>query len=390
MTVVVEKDTLLKHIESNSFYKQEKIEALNQLYTFTLPDSREESWRKMNLKVIPFQDFHFTDSKLDTHIDTKYVLNNINSKEIDEIIKINYNKEIAQKFHYDVDYFSIMNFVFMQNLNIISVPKDMKEKIKIHHKAISGDGFFPFTVIIANEGSQVEIIEEVMGIEKQVLWNSTLYLIAKRNSHVQFTSIRKHSDYEFHFHKIRILQYRDSNVHTGVFHTGGLSGKGFVQTRLLEEHIQYRGIGFFFGEKGHFHNMEMDVVHLNNYEESSLMYKTIVKDRAHSVFIGKLETPFNVRGVKSHQSNHNLILSKKAKSESMPWLIVRSEDVSCEHGATAGDLDEEAIFYLKTRGFTENEAKKILMTGFIYDLIQETSLDEEEKEKYLEFLSSKL
>ncbi len=389
MQTITQKDQFLNYIEIiNHPFKHLQKEALEIFNKTSLPPSYHESWRKINLNLIPFDSLKFVESELETNVISKY--KNTNPTIIEKFLKINYDLSIANDSYFEVDYFTILNIVLLQKIHLIEVPANTKEQIKITHKAISGDGFFPFVVIIAKEGSELEIQEQIYGLEEQALWNSTIYILAEKNSRVGFVSIRNHSDYEFHFHKVRIIQHRDSYVHAAIFHTGGILGKGFLQARLLEENVEFRGIGFFLGEKGHYHNMEMDVQHLSNYETSSLLYKTIVKDRAHSVFIGKLETLPKIKGVNSHQVNHNLILSKKARAESMPWLIVRSEDVSCEHGATAGDLDEEAIFYLQARGFTEKEAKKLLMIGFIYDLIQETHLSEEDKESYVEYLTNKL
>ncbi len=382
------KDRFLQHIENiNNFYKKHQIEALEIFNKTSLPESYNESWRKIHLNQVPLNTLNFTDSDLKTEIISDHKIENYSDP---EILKINYKKEIANNYYLNVDYFTILNIVLLQNYNFINIPKNTKDRVYINHKAVEGDGFFPFTVINVNENSSVEIIEEIRGIEKQALWNSSLYIFAKPNSNIRFTSLRYHSDFEFHFHRIRVIQYTDSYVHTSIFHNGGILGKNFLQARLLQSNTEFRGIGFFLGEKGHYLNMEMDIQHLDHYENSSLLYKTILKDRSHSVFIGKLETLPKVKGVKSHQLNHNLILSKKAKAESRPWLIVRSEDVNCEHGATSGDLNDEAIFYLKTRGFDENQAKKILMIGFINDLIQESNLSDLEKEKYLEYLSNKL
>jgi len=384
-----QKDRFLNYIENtNHPFKNLQIQALERFNKTSLPPIYHESWRKINLNLIPFNTLKLVDAELQTSITSQYRITDPSI--IEKFLMLNIDPLKAESYHFEVDYFTLLNVVLLQNIHLIQVPSNTKEQIRIIHKVISGDGFFPFVVVIAKEGSELEIQEQIYGLEEQALWNSTIYILAEKNSRVRFVSIRNHSDYEFHFHKVRIIQHRDSYVHAAIFHTGGILGKGFLQARLLEENIEFRGIGFFFGEKGHFHNMEMDVQHLSNYETSSLLYKTIVKDRAHSVFIGKLETPYKIKGVNSHQLNHNLILSKKAKAESMPWLIVRSEDVSCEHGATAGDLDEEAIFYLQARGLTEKEAKKLLMIGFIYDLIEETHLSEEDKESYLEKLSNQL
>ncbi|MCS7205174.1 MAG: SufD family Fe-S cluster assembly protein [Leptospiraceae bacterium] len=368
-----------------------KHKALQVLEQTQLPPSHHESWRKINIHLIPFSTFRFQDSVLETKRNGTSLFVDFISDFEKKLLLANYDQEMAREFNWEVDYFGILNVAFLQNLNIIRIPKNSQEKqeISIQHLPQEGNSFFPFTIVVAERNSEVVITEEFR-CEIPSFWSSSVLIYAEENARVYYYQIRHYNDLDFHFHRIRILQKRDSYVHAGVFHLGGNLGKGFIQARLLEENAQFRGIGFFLGGKGNYHNMEMDIYHLNHHQSSSLLYKTIVKERAHSVFIGKLESLPKIRGVESHQLNQNLILSKKAKAESRPWLIVRSENVNCEHGATSGDLDEEALFYLQARGLNEEEAKKILIIAFMVDLVDETQWSQEKKDSFLQELINRL
>lgn len=380
----------LNLLHFNHNIEELKKEANKILLSQNLPSNKEESWRNINLKLIPLNEFQF-DSQLKTNISQSLNSNNnLEENFLREILSFNYKKELSEIYKFSLNYFSIMNIAFLQNLNYIYIPKESKDKIKIIHNIISGNAPNFFTIIKVDSFSELEIIEEIESNKNQNLWNFTTFIIAEENCRIKYTNLRNFSDSDFFFPRVRILQKRDSYVHFSVFQKGGILGKSFVEARLLEENAEFRGIGFYFGEKGQYHNIEMSVGHYSNYEKSSILYKAIVKDRAHSVFIGQLETKPAIKKVVSNQYNHNLVLNKKAKAESRPWLIVRSEDVQCEHGATAGDLDEDAIFYLQLRGLSEKEARRLLMIGFIYDLLLESALNEEEREQYIENLSKNL
>ncbi|MFN3605450.1 MAG: SufD family Fe-S cluster assembly protein [Leptonema sp. (in: bacteria)] len=369
--------------ENGSFYSEQKLEAFETLKKMELPNLKEESWRNINLNGIPWNQFQWN-SELESQINKD--LDSVqNTSLIRELLGLNYNEELNKNYKFHIDFFSVLNLSFLQSLNVISIPKGQKkENIKIYHKIKNGNAFFPFTIIKLEPFSEFIITEEIESNDNLNLWSTTTFIIAEENSNIRYTNIRNLNHSDFFFPRIRILQKRNSNVHISVFHKGGILGKSFIETKLLEENSEFRCVGLFFGELGSYHNAEVSVEHSNNYEKSSILYKAIVKDRSHSVFLGKLETKPGVKGVVSHQINHNLILNKKAKAESRPWLIVRSEDVQCEHGATVGELDEDAIFYLKTRGLTESDAKRLLISGFIYDILLESSLTEIEREHYLD------
>ena len=99
------------------------------------------------------------------------------------------------------------------------------------------------------------------------------------------------------------------------------------------------------------------------------MYKGIVNDNASAVFNGLVNVPFQSKHINSDQKNHNIILSKTAKINSNPKLKISCDDVKCSHGSSTGNLDKDALFYLRSRGIELIKAKKILLTSFINEIL---------------------
>lgn len=383
-------DSYLDFIHStNSNFLDSKKKAFNLLKTYGLPDPKNESWRNINLKILPLKDIN-PDSELESNLSDP-IFKSENDSFLKEILSFNYNQETNHNIQFNNDFFSILNVAFLKNIIYVKIPNGIRVyDLHLVHKPVKGNSFFPFTVLHLEPFAELNFIEEWESAQYQSFWDATTYIIAEENSRVFYTQIRNFDNFEFFFPRIRVLQKGNSYVHLSVLQKGGLFGKSFLEAKLLETNCEFRGVGFYFGEFAQYHNSEMCVEHFHNYATSSLLYKTIVKDRAHSVFIGKFESRKGLRGVVSHQMNHNLILSKNAKAESRPWLVIRSEDIQCEHGATVGELDEEVMFYLKTRGLTEKEAKNLLIQGYVYDILAESKLSETKIETYLQQLAKSI
>ena len=104
-------------------------------------------------------------------------------------------------------------------------------------------------------------------------------------------------------------------------------------------------------------------------------YRGILDDRAHAVFQGKITVRRDAQGIEGHQLNKTLLLSDKAEIDSKPELEILADDVKCSHGATAGELDESGLFYLRSRGIPEAEARQLLMTAFIVQTLNKIGND---------------
>ncbi len=255
--------------------------------------------------------------------------------------------------------------------------------LRIRFQADSGNLHLPALLIRVDPNKELDLFLEYLDPENSSdelgrMWSSTTFVDAGQNSQVRIIDSRKHDDLSFHFHRMDVREGRDSNVHYCAIHRGGLTGKGFVRTRATEKGAGFRGIGLYTGRAAQFHDMEMEISHEADHCTSTLLYKTVLRDRAHSVFNGSLLAPPHIKQIDSHQTNNNIVLSKKARAESMPRLIIQSEDVACEHGATVGDLDDQALFFLQCRGIALEEARRMLIEGFMEEILSELRLTEED------------
>ena len=120
-----------------------------------------------------------------------------------------------------------------------------------------------------------------------------------------------------------------------------------------------------------------DIDHAKGHCRSTQLYKTVLDDRARTVFQGRIHVAPDAQKTDAHQMNRNLLLSRNAQADSKPELIIHADDVKCSHGATVGDLDREAVFYLRSRGIDEVAARNMLVRAFaaeMMDLVEDSSV----------------
>jgi len=133
----------------------------------------------------------------------------------------------------------------------------------------------------------------------------------------------------------------------------------------------------------HFDN-HLCIVHEAPHCKSTQLYKGILDNKAKSVFTGKVYVGTKAEKTDAEQSNKNLLLSDHAKAFSRPQLEIYTDDVSCAHGSTTGQLDKEAIFYIRTRGLGEKQAKALMTYAFASEVIDKINI--EEFKTYIDYL----
>ena len=120
----------------------------------------------------------------------------------------------------------------------------------------------------------------------------------------------------------------------------------------------------------------MQVIHGVGPATSSQVYRGILSGRSRCVFNGKAVVLAGADGTDANQSNHNLLLSEKAEIDTKPELEIYADDVKCSHGATVGQLDEAALFYMRSRGLAEDDAKRALTRAFASGMLSALAIDE--------------
>jgi len=227
------------------------------------------------------------------------------------------------------------------------------------------------TLIVAEPGSQVSYIEEVLSedFERRTLVSSAVEIIARDGAQVQYVSIQRLGRGAFHQSAQRTLAHRDCTLDTLNVNLGGSVSRLDLNAQLLGPGAHSDMLGLYFGDEDqHFdHNTSQD--HVAPDTGSNLLYKGALDERSRAAFRGIIRVHPGAQRTDAYQTNRNLLLSDEARADSLPNLEIEADDVKCSHGASVGQLDSDAIFYLLSRGLSLQQAERLVVLGFLGDVM---------------------
>ena len=358
--------------------------ALAALSQASLPGRRFESWRKVPLDAFDVSALAVpSETELTIAGDHRcrvFAFRDVQDPELRAIVEGDLSEELPSD---RPAYFEeLSRATYARSALIVAEPGVSNGRIELTHR-LSGDGMLSHRVVVVlPAGAELTVLErfEAEPGDPLTCWLPRTRLICGANARLNHVSLRSFSNREYSFHELCSDQDRDAVVHAAIVHIGGYVGRTGYRARLNQPGGEFRGIGIAALRGRAFLNAELFVEHHANHSKSSLLYRTVSRDRAHSVFDGNLYIGKNVRDVDSHQTNNNLLLDRNARAESMPRLLIRAEKVSCEHGATVGEIDRDALFFLMARGLPESQARSLLIQGFLDSVLEEMPFLDEELE----------
>jgi hypothetical protein len=325
-----------------------------------IPNLKSEEWRKFSFRGIPDYWFPSVQSKINDLGNFKTILNHdyfvmnsiVNSNPIhfDQLISdFNHESIFAKEFSTEFVYIQPKKNSLL-NLNLIFHSHPEKE--------ISG--------------SNISILIDVPD-DSQV--NLKLYL-DYHPTHVSFLNLFSYLGKNSKFNSISVM-------------SGGARGKSRNHCFLAGEGAEFNaeGLSLLGGRESHFWDYKAS--HKNNHQTSQILHKTSVSSRSHHIFMGNLDILPNLKGIQSSQMSRNLLLDPTARAESIPNLEVKASNVNCVHGATVGELDEEQIYFLRSRGLNEVESRRLLWEGFLNSILDQV-FPEDEKNRLMPNWSQKL
>lgn len=231
-------------------------------------------------------------------------------------------------------------------------------------------------LIIAGANTQCTVIERHIGVDGSAyLANTVTEIIAGDNAHVDHYKIQQESNEAFHVGGVFIHQARHSNVKNHNIALSGLITRNDVNTSLLGQgaHMEMNGLVLGTGRQ-HIDN-HTEVNHAVPNCTSDEYYKTVLDDKARSVFKGRIIVAEDAQLTVADQQNNNLLLSAHAEADTKPQLEIYADDVKCSHGATVGQLDETSLFYLKSRGINTDSARGLLTFAFANEVVERVAVD---------------
>jgi len=230
--------------------------------------------------------------------------------------------------------------------------------------------------LIAMQGAEVKCIESFVGTESaKSFTNRTLDIQVQDNASVIWDKIQLENDDQFLMNEENVRIAGNGNFTINTLTIDGGWVRNALNISLDGQNIEANLNGFYMPRRKQFVDNHTKVDHRLPHCNSNELYKGVLNDQSTGVFNGKVYVHLDAQKTNAFQSCGNILLSDDAQMNTKPELEIYADDVKCSHGTTTGQLDEEALFYLKSRGLSEDNARRLLTSAFIGDVISKIEND---------------
>jgi Fe-S cluster assembly protein SufD len=284
-------------------------------------------------------------------------------------------RELLEKFNFRRNGFTALNLAFA-DVVCIRIPKEtsVEQPFELSFAADEGTARFPHFLVIAEAGSKATIIETYSSQSKSFT-NSAIQIAVQDNASLTHYRVQKESAEAFHVGTTEVTLGRGSHYDATSINIGGALSRHDVDVKFTEEGSEAWVDGLYMLNGSQHSDTHSIIDHTVPNCTSHQNYKGVLNDKSHAVFNGKVFVRENAHGTDAQQSNKNLLLSNDARVDTKPQLEIFNDDVKCSHGATVGQLEEEELFYLLTRGLPENLARNLLTYGFAEEIINKIGIE---------------
>jgi len=396
----------------DSYVHEVRSEAIKQFESIGFPNKKLENWKYTSLKnllntdytvlpeinnVLEFKNIKkyliddidsykiiFVDGKYCSHLsETTHegmdicILSAALTQSKYELIIENYFNKIALK-----DGITSLNTAFSNEGVFIHIPKNkfVEKPIQIIHFSTGNESslmFQPRNMIVVDENSQVQIIERHQSLSKnKVFTNSVTEIYADKKSIIEYYKIQNDNLQASLIDNTYVNQQRNSSFSMHTFSFGNELVRNNLNISQNDEFIEttIKGVTIIGNNQHVDHNtlIQHNKPNCNSHQD----YKGIYDNKSTGVFNGRIVVNKQAQKTNAFQSNNNILLSDKATINAKPQLEIYADDVKCSHGCTVGQLDKNALFYLKSRGIPEKEATALLMYGFANNILKSVKIPE--------------
>jgi len=282
---------------------------------------------------------------------------------------------LARYARYDGNAFVALNTAFLSDGALIEIPRGVRAEEPIHVLFLTVPGgepgvSHPRCMILAGRGSQATVVEEYSSLDEgSYFTNEVTEIVTEEGAVVEHVKLQLESPEAFHVGTVQGIQERNSVFNSHNLSFGGSLVRNDVNSVLNAEGAECVLNGLFVaGARQHVDN-HTALDHAKPHCNSRELYKGILDGDATGVFNGKILVRKDAQKTNAIQSNKNLLLSKNAVVNTKPQLEIYADDVRCTHGATVGQLDAEALFYMQSRGIPRTAARDLLTYAFAADIL---------------------
>jgi len=397
----------------NLLFADERLKALDELKTLRFPTIKDEDWRFTNVKPLLNTDFKPAVKKENSIVAKKDFINKYLFEDFDYdllvfengFINDNYTKigdlpegtfigalseaakimpEVVSRYFNKSDKvqdaFEVLNKAFVSDGLFVYVPKNkvLPRPLQVLQIAGGKDKLMvsPRNMVVAEENSEATVIVSYSGVsESEYFNNSVTELFAKESSRLSYVEIQSEGKNAFQVGGT-FVELNDNAVFNHFEFT--LSGKfvrNNLRAKLNGENIESHFYGFYIGKEMQHIDNHTFIDHAKPNCFSNEIYKGILEDKSKAVFGGRILVDKDSQKTNAFQSNKTILLSDDARIDTKPQLEIYADDVKCTHGATVGQLDTEALFYIMSRGISKKEARAMLIKAFANEVLEPIKIE---------------
>jgi Fe-S cluster assembly protein SufD len=276
--------------------------------------------------------------------------------------------------------FAALNGALWSGGTFLYVPDNVKVDLPLQSSTWidqPGLGVFPHSLVVVGKNSEVTLIEETGSRAADGTLNvPVVELILRDGAKLSYVTLQELDDSVKQIGVHRAVLQRDSNLTWTTATMGGQMVKLNIDTELRGPGTHAEVLGLYFASGNEFIDYHTLQDHIAPNAGSDLLFKGVLKDSSRVVFSGLIRVHKGAQKTDAYQKNNNLILSETARADSIPNLEIAANDVRCSHGATAGKVSADHLFYLMSRGLTRREAERLIVTGFLAPLIERVPLED--------------
>ena len=290
------------------------------------------------------------------------------------------NSEFLKEFDYKRNGFTALHLAFA-NVVVVRIPREtsVETPFEFNFKADEDSANFPHIIIVAEAGSKATIIENYESVGKSFT-NSAIQIFVEDNANLTHYRVQKEVAESYHIGTTEITLKRGSYYNATNINLGAKLSRHDIHLKFTETGGEAFVDGLYLLSGDQHHDTHSTIDHALPNCLSHQTYKGVLNDKSRGVFNGKVFVRENASGTDAQQSNKNLLLSNDARVDTKPQLEIFNDDVKCAHGATVGQLEEEELFYLLSRGLNETLARNLLTYGFAEEIVNKIGIESIKKE----------
>lgn len=347
--------------ESSDFLRKLREEAFSAYADLGFPKMSDEDWKYTNVAPIAKTAWNAFSSPILPPPPSEY-------------------EKIIEGFNFRRNGFAALNAAF-GNFVVVVVPKDTasSESIKLEFGASRDMMHSPHCLIIAERGSKATIIESYSS-PNNGFTNAVTRVFVGDDANITHYRVQRDAPDSFNVGMTQITLGAGSLYNSTNINLGGAISRHDIEVKFTAEGSEAWVDGLYMLSGEQHHDTHSIIDHTVPNCTSHQTYKGVLNDKSRGVFNGKVFVRENAHGTDAQQSNKNLLLSNDARVDTKPQLEIFNDDVKCSHGATVGQLEEEELFYLLTRGLPETLARNLLTYGFAEQIINKIGIESIKKE----------